>query len=428
MEVTFKSSILSELEQRKLIADSTDRASLDELLASQSVTFYCGFDPTAPALHLGNLAQLITMKRFQLHGHRPLVLIGGATGLIGDPKESGERSLNTEDVVEGWLTRIGNSITRYFDFTSQNACVVVNNYDWTKDISAIAFLRDIGKHFSINRMLDRDAVSVRLANQGISYTEFSYVLLQSLDYVQLNKTHDCQLQIGGSDQWGNITSGCDLVRRINGVTVHALTTPLIVKADGTKFGKTESGTVWIDKELTSPYAFYQFWLNADDRDVETYLNTFSLKSLDEIRSLVEQSHANPHLRIGQRALAEELTTLVHSEDATRKVKEASEALFGNSELERVDIATLLNALQEAGMIEMTSEEFEECKTAVDALVLAGISPSKGAARRTIAEGGAYLNNERISDPEMSISRSNLVQEEVLVLRRGKKTIAGIRLV
>jgi tyrosyl-tRNA synthetase len=426
--MTFKSSILSDLEQRKLIADSTDRASLDELLASKSVTFYCGFDPTAPALHLGNLAQIITMMRFQKHGHRPLVLIGGATGLIGDPKESGERSLNTQDVVDGWLVRIKDSVMRYFDFTSSNACVVVNNYDWTKEVSAIAFLRDIGKHFSINRMLDRDAVSVRLANQGISYTEFSYVLLQSFDYVELNKSHDCQLQIGGSDQWGNITSGCDLVRRMNGVTVHALTTPLIVKADGTKFGKTESGTVWIDKELTSPYAFYQFWLNADDRDVETYLNTFSFKSHDEIRELVQQSLAEPHLRIGQRALAEELTTLVHSEDATRKVKEASEALFGNSELEDVDVATLLNALQEAGMVEVQAKEFDECKTVVDALVLAGISPSKGAARRTIAEGGAYLNNQRVSDPEMAISRSNLVQKQVVVLRRGKKTIAGIRLV
>lgn len=423
--MTFKSQILSDLSERNLIADSTDSAALDDLLASKSITFYCGFDPTAPALHLGNLAQIITMMRFQKYGHRPLVLIGGATGLIGDPKESGERSLNAQDVVDGWLERIKTSVTQYFDFTSSNACVIVNNYEWTKEFSAISFLRDIGKHFSINRMLDRDAVSARLANQGISYTEFSYVLLQSLDYVELHKTFDCQLQIGGSDQWGNITSGCDLVRRMNGATVHALTTPLIVKADGTKFGKTESGTVWIDKELTSPYAFYQFWLNADDRDVETYLKTFSFKSLDEIHELVRQSNAEPHLRIGQRALAEELTTLVHSEDATKKVQNASEALFGNSDLENVDIDTLLNALQEAGLVEVNASEFAACQSVVDAMVMVGISPSKGAARRTIAEGGAYLNNERVTDPEMPISRSNLVQNRVLVLRRGKKTIAGI---
>lgn len=426
--MTFKSSILADLADRNLIADSTDASELDTLLASKSVTFYCGFDPTAPALHLGNLAQIITMMRFQRHGHRPLVLIGGATGLIGDPKESGERSLNPGDIVDQWLQRIKESVTKFFDFEVSNACEVVNNYDWTKEFSAISFLRDIGKHFSINRMLDRDAVSARLANQGISYTEFSYVLLQSLDYVELNKSYGCQLQIGGSDQWGNITSGCDLVRRMNGETVHALTTPLIVKADGTKFGKTESGTVWIDKELTSPYAFYQFWLNADDRDVETYLKTFSFKSIDEIKELVKESEAEPHLRIGQRALAEELTTLVHSEDATLKVKKASEALFGNSVLDDVDVETLLNALQEAGLKEVSSEEFEACQTVVDALVLAGISPSKGAARRTISEGGAYLNNERISDAELPISRSNLVQNQVLVLRRGKKTIAGIRLV
>lgn len=428
MWVTFKSSILADLQQRKLIADSTDSAALDDLLASKSVTFYCGFDPTAPALHLGNLAQIITMMRLQQHGHRPLVLIGGATGLIGDPKESGERLLNTQDVVDGWLDRIKESVTKYFDFSSTNACVVVNNYEWTKEFSAISFLRDIGKHFSINRMLDRDAVSARLANQGISYTEFSYVLLQSLDYVELHKTFECELQIGGSDQWGNITSGCDLVRRMNGATVHALTTPLIVKADGTKFGKTESGTVWIDKELTSPYAFYQFWLNSDDRDVETYLNTFSFKSHDEIRELVQQSQAEPHLRIGQRALAEELTTLVHSTEATMKVIEASDALFGSSELERVDIETLFNALQEAGLVEISATEFDACQTIVEAMVLSGISPSKGAARRTIAEGGAYLNNQRVTVPEMAISRSNLIQNELLVLRRGKKTIGGIRLV
>ncbi|MEN9923026.1 MAG: hypothetical protein RIS09_540 [Actinomycetota bacterium] len=426
--MNLKSSILQELSNRKLIADTTDIEALDELLKSKSVTFYCGFDPTAPSLHLGNLAQIITMMRFQQHGHRPLLLIGGATGLIGDPKESGERTLNAQEVVDLWLERIKNSVTKFFDFTSKNACVVVNNYDWTKHYSAISFLRDIGKHFSVNRMLDREAVSVRLGNQGISYTEFSYVLLQSLDYVELHKEYGCELQLGGSDQWGNITSGCDLVRRMRSANVHALTTPLIVKADGTKFGKTETGTVWIDPELTSPYAFYQFWLNADDRDVETYLNTFSLKSVEEIRVLVEQSKAEPHLRIGQKALAEEMTSLVHSSDVTTKVIQASESLFGNRDLESVDVETLIAALQEAGCIELNASEFDSCSTVVDALVLAGVSKSKGDARRTIAEGGAYLNNSRILDPEMPISRSNLVQNQVLVLRRGKKTIAGIRLV
>ncbi|MEY4348344.1 MAG: hypothetical protein RIS43_763 [Actinomycetota bacterium] len=419
--------ILTDLKARNLIAQTTDIEALSKALAEGSVTLYCGFDPTAPSLHLGNLAQIVTMRRFQLAGHKPLALVGGATGLIGDPKMSGERNLNSEDIVVEWGNRIGSQLAKYFDFDGSNACEVVNNYDWTKEISAIEFLRDIGKHFSVNRMLDREAVSARLASNGISYTEFSYVLLQSLDFLELFRRFNCTLQIGGSDQWGNITAGCELVRRTDGGTVHALTTPLITKADGTKFGKTESGTVWIDAERTSPYAFYQFWLNADDRDVATLLRTFSFKSIDEIDALIALSASEPHMRHGQRALAEELTTYVHSAQATAAAALAGKALFGQAELADLDAVTLEAALSEAGLSVVPSDlvTADSLPSASDLFVLAGITPSKGAARRAVDEGGAYINNVKVTDADAPVARDQLLAGKYLVLRRGKKTIAGV---
>lgn len=421
--------IFEDLKARNLIAQTTDEQELRQLLNSGMTTFYIGFDPTAPSLHVGSLAQILTMRRFQQAGHKPLALVGGATGLIGDPKQSGERNMNPVDLVNEWVDRIRKQLEPYFNFAGDNACVVVNNYDWTKEISAIELLRDYGKHFPINRMLDREAVSARLAGNGISYTEFSYVILQSLDYLELHRTFGCALQIGGSDQWGNITAGCDLVRRVEAKTVHALTTPLIQKADGTKFGKTEAGTIWLDPEMTSPYAFYQFWLNADDRDVPTFLRTYSFKSIAEIDEIIEQSQATPHLRIGQRALADEVTTLVHSADAAAAAAMAGKALFGQAELRDLDSATLHAALSEAGLKELppTSLVDGALPNIVELMVLAGLSPSKGAARRAVEEGGAYLNNVKQTDADAPIALSELIAGEYLVVRRGKKTMAGLRL-
>lgn len=421
--------IIEELTWRELIAQSTDIDALREATEAGSITLYCGFDPTAPSLHLGNLAQILTVRRFQQHGHRPLALVGGATGLIGDPKESGERTLNPAEIVEHWVSRIRGQLERFYDFSGDNAAVMVNNYDWTEGLSALEFLRDVGKHFSVNRMLDREAVAARLAKDGISYTEFSYQLLQSYDYLQLHRRHECVLQTGGSDQWGNITAGVDLVRRVEGAHVHALTTPLITKADGTKFGKTESGTVWLDSELTSPYAFFQFWLNADDRDVPVLLRTFSFKDRSEIDELIAATQDRPHERAAQRALAEEMTALVHGEREMLGAQAAGRVLFGQGEFDEVPESTLSAALAETPHAEVSTGELDgDLLPAVDDLfVRAGLVESKGAARRAVKEGGAYLNNERLSDPGFRASRTDLVHGQWLVLRRGKRTVGGIRL-
>lgn len=420
-------SIIEELLWRDLIADSTDLGALREATDAGSITLYCGFDPTAPSLHLGNLAQILTVRRFQQHGHRPLALVGGATGLIGDPKESGERNLNPAETVAQWVARIRGQLERFYDFTGDNAAVMVNNYDWTQGLSALEFLRDVGKHFSVNRMLDREAVAARLAKDGISYTEFSYQLLQSYDYLQLFRQYECVLQTGGSDQWGNITAGVDLVRRVDGARVHALTTPLITKADGTKFGKTESGTVWLDPELTSPYAFFQFWLNADDRDVPVLLRTFSFKNKDEIDALIAATNEKPHERAAQKALAEELTELVHGADEMRGAQAAGRVLFGQGEFTEVPEGTLTAALLETPHGEVAADEIEdERMPAVDELfVRAGLVESKGAARRAIKEGGAYLNNERVTDAAQRPTTADLIHGKWLVLRRGKRTVGGV---
>ncbi len=422
--------IIEELLWREQIAQSTDLGALHEVLSTGSITLYCGFDPTAPSLHLGNLAQILTVRRFQQAGHRPLALVGGATGLIGDPKMTGERNLNSQDIVEEWVGRIRGQLERFYDFEGPNAAIVVNNYDWTKDISVLEFLRDIGKHFSVNRMLDREAVAARLAKDGISYTEFSYQLLQSYDYLELFRRYGCVLQTGGSDQWGNITAGVDLIRRTEQTSVYALTTPLITKADGTKFGKTESGTIWLDPALTSPYEFFQFWLNADDRDVPKLLHTFSFKSQSQINELIAVTAEKPHERAAQRALAVELTELVHGVTEREGAEAAGKALFGQGDLGALGESTLAAALKQAAYAQVAIDEITDgaLPQIDELLVRCGLVASKSAARRTIAEGGAYANNERITEDTWRPNAENLLHGKWLVLRRGKKNVGGIQVV
>ena len=420
--------IIDDLLARDLVAQSTDLGALRASAQTGPLTLYCGFDPTAPSLHLGNLAQILVVRRFQLAGHRPLALVGGATGLIGDPKMTGERTLNPTDLVESWVVRIRSQLERFYDFSGSNAAVMVNNLDWTQDVGVLEFLRDIGKHFSVNRMLDREAVAARLARDGISYTEFSYQLLQSFDYLELHRRYGCSLQTGGSDQWGNITAGVDLIRRVESASVHALTTPLLTKADGTKFGKTESGTVWLDPSLTSPYAFYQFWLNADDRDVATLLRTFSLLGTQEIRELLDATTTRPHERAAQRALAREVTALVHGEGERDSAEAAAQALFGQGALRELPEAALTAALSETphGDIQAAELASGPWPTIVELLVRSGLCESKAAARRTVTEGGAYVNNARIPDEGWRPDTSDLLPGGWLVIRRGKRSVGGVR--
>jgi tyrosyl-tRNA synthetase len=416
------SHVLDELEWRGLIANSTDLDALRAELSAGPVTLYCGFDPTAPSLHMGNLLQLVTVRRLQDAGHRPLGLVGGATGMIGDPKQTEERRLNPAEVVAEWTERVRRQVARVLSFEGDNAAVVVNNYDWTKDLPTLDFLRDIGKHFPVNKMLARDVVRSRLET-GISYTEFSYVLLQSMDYLRLFERYGCRLQTGGSDQWGNITGGVDLIRRVAGERVHALATPLITKADGTKYGKTESGTVWLDPEMMSPYAFYQFWFNSDDRDVMQLVQFYTFRTAEEIAALEQATAERPQAREAQRVLAEDVTTLVHGAEETRRVQEASKALFGQGELGSLDGSTLVAALREAPHVELGAGE--QMPTYGDLLVKSGLVASKSAARRTVAEGGAYLNNEKVKDAEYVPAADDLLPGGVLVLRRGKRSFAGV---
>ena len=411
------------------MAQSTDLGALQASLNAGSVTLYCGFDPTAPSLHLGNLAQILTIRRFQMQGHRPLAVVGGSTGLIGDPKMNGERTLNPAEIVEEWAGKIRGQLERFYDFSGANAAIMTNNYEWTKDITVLDFLRDIGKHFSVNRMLDREAVAARLAKDGISYTEFSYQLLQSYDYLALYRKFGCTLQTGGSDQWGNITAGVDLIRRVESVSVHALTTPLLTKSDGTKFGKTESGTVWLDPTLTSPYAFYQFWLNADDGDIPRLLRTFSFYGHEYIEELESATLARPHERAAQRALAEELTVLVHGRQECETAAEAGKALFGQGDLQSLPAATVHAALSETphGTVS-TAELVDGCLPSIDELLVrSGLVSSKSQARRTIAEGGAYVNNQRVTDESWCVPVQGLLHGSWLVLRRGKRSVGGIQL-
>lgn len=415
--------IVDELRWRGLIALSTDEDALRKAFADGPVTFYCGFDPTAPSLHLGNLVQILTMRRIQQAGNLPLGLVGGATGLIGDPKPTAERVLNDPETVAAWVDRLRGQISRFLDFDGEYAARMVNNLDWTSGMSAISLLRDVGKYFRVNNMIAKEAVARRLnSDAGISYTEFSYQILQGMDYLELNRRHGCTLQTGGSDQWGNLTAGTDLIRKAEGKSVHALATPLIVKADGTKFGKTESGTVWLDPELTTPYAFYQFWLNADDRDVSTFLRIFSFRSKEEIEELERETAERPAARLAQRALAEELTSLVHGADQYERAVAASKALFGQGDLADLEAPTLAAALAEVPKAEVT-----ELLPIVDLLVAVGLAPSRSAARRTVKEGGAYLNNTKVTDEEAAPAAADLLHGRWLVLRRGKRNLAAVEL-
>ena len=421
-------AVLDDLAWRGLIGVSTDLDALRAAAAAGPLTLYCGFDPTAPSMHMGNLVQILTVRRFQLAGHRPLALVGGATGLIGDPKESGERVLNPKELVEQWVATFRAQLERFYDFEApDNAAVMVNNYDWTQGLSTLEFLRDVGKHFSVNRMLDREAVAARLAGAGISYTEFSYQLLQSYDYLQLHQQYGCSLQTGGSDQWGNIVAGVDLVRRVTGDRVHALTTPLVTKSDGSKFGKTESGTVWLDASLTSPYAWYQFWLNAEDAIAPQLLRIFSFRDHAEIEVLEASLRERPQARDAQRALAQELTDLVHGADERANVEAAASALFGQGDVGELDLATLGAALAEAPHAVVTAGEWAQGITVADALARAGLVASKGAGRRTIAEGGAYVSNVRVTDETAVLGDSDLLHGRWVLLRRGRRHIGGIAL-
>ncbi|MDP2772256.1 MAG: tyrosine--tRNA ligase [Nocardioides sp.] len=421
--MTIDHTLLDDLEWRGLIAHSTDLDALREALSAGSVRYYVGFDPTAPSLHMGHLVQILTAKRLQEAGHTPYALVGGATGMIGDPKEAGERVMNSVETVGEWVGRVRRQIEPFLSFAGDNAATMVNNLDWTEPMSTIDFLRDIGKHFPVNRMLARDVVRSRLES-GISYTEFSYVLLQSLDYLNLHRQYGVSLQFGGSDQWGNLTAGVELIRRTEGAKVHAIATPLMTKADGTKYGKTEGGALWLDPEMLSPYAFHQFWLNVEDEKIGELLRVFTFLPRDEIEALEARHAEKPFLREAQKTLADEVTTLVHGAHETEQAKAAAAALFGGGELAGLSADTLAAALREAGSIEVPATA--ELPTVVDLLVQTGLAKSKGEARRTVTEGGAYLNNVRVEDPDARPSSADLVAGSWLVLRRGKKNFSGVQ--
>ena len=416
--------IIDDLTWRGLIAVSTDLHDLRKALDTSQVTFYGGFDPTGPGLHIGNLVLLLTMRRLQLAGHRPIGLVGGATGLIGDPSgKSVERVLNSRDVVAGWVQRIRGEISQYLDFAPGPAAAqMVSNLDWTGDLLALDFLRDIGKHFPVNQMLSREVVRARLEEGGISFTEFSYQILQANDYLELHRRYDCSLQAGGSDQWGNLVSGVDLIRRVTGDVVHALATPLITKSDGTKYGKTEGDAVWLNPKLTSPYAFYQFWINRTDAEVPSLLRVYTFRSREEIEELQRATIERPAARLAQRVLADDLTILVHGEEELVRAVAASKALFGQGDLRELDEGTLAAALAEVPSV--TVDAGDVLPPVADLMALAGLTDSKSDARRAIAGGGAYLNNAKVASPDAVPSAADLLHGRFLVLRRGKRTVGG----
>ncbi|AXE54360.1 Tyrosine--tRNA ligase [Aurantimicrobium sp. MWH-Uga1] len=405
---------------RGLIHVSTDADELKKLFQGPPITYYCGFDPTAPSLHLGNLVQLLLLRRIQLAGHKPLGLVGGSTGLVGDPRPTAERTLNTKETVNEWVGYLTSQISKFLSFEGANAARMVNNLDWTAPLSAIDFLRDIGKYYRVGTMLKKDAVSARLNSEaGISYTEFSYQILQGMDFLELYRNYDCVLQTGGSDQWGNLTSGTDLIHRAEGKSVHAIGTPLITNSDGTKFGKSEGNAVWLDASMTSPYAFYQFWLNTDDADVIDRIKVFTFLTRAEIEELAQQVEQEPFKRAAQRRLALEVTSLVHGEQATQAAIAAAAALFGQGDLAELDAQTL-----EAALRELPHTTTPKNTPVAQLLVDTGLSQSLGAARRSIAEGGVYLNNNKI-EAEDELLQGHVLPNGMAVLRRGKKTLAGV---
>ena len=411
--------VFEELQWRGLIALSTDEQKLKATLNDSSISFYCGFDPTAPSLHLGNLVQLLTMRRLQLAGHKPLCLVGGATGLIGDPKPNAERQLNTKETVAEWVEKLQEQTSRFLSTEGENATQLVNNLDWTGQLSAIDLLRDVGKYFRVGKMLSKDAVSARLNSEaGISYTEFSYQILQGYDFLELYRRYGCVMQTGGSDQWGNLTAGADLIHYAEQQSVHLLATPLITNADGQKFGKSEGNAVWLDAEMTSPYAFYQFWLNVMDADVIKLLKIFTFLTRAEIDQLEQEVLEKPFLRSAQKKLAFEVTSLVHSEEIAVKVRDVSRALFGSDDLSELDGDTLRSAV-----MNLPNADGSEVTDLPQALVATGLLSSLGAARRAISEGGVYLNNQKVETEDLD--KSQVLPGNVMILRRGKKNLAAL---
>ncbi|WP_434992595.1 tyrosine--tRNA ligase [Arthrobacter sp. Ld5] len=414
--------IYDELVWRGLVHVSTDEGELKELLGGPPITFYCGFDPTAASLHLGNLVQLLTMRRLQLAGHRPLGLVGGSTGLVGDPRPTAERTMNTKETVAEWVGALEAQVRRFLDFEGPSAARMVNNLDWTGPMNVIDFLRDIGKYFRVGTMIKKETVAKRLhSDEGISYAEFSYQILQGMDYLQLFRDYGCVLQTGGSDQWGNLTSGTDLVRKVEGTSVHAIGTPLITNSDGTKFGKSEGNAIWLDAAMTSPYAMFQFWLNTSDADVAERLRIFTFRSRAEIEALEHATTDRPHERAAQRALAYDVTALVHGVEATEKVIAASAALFGQGDLGSLDLATLEAATAELHSVAISRDGLG----IVELLVASGLSASNSAARRTIGEGGAYVNNVKITDADHIVREDDLLHGRYLLVRRGKRNLAMV---
>lgn len=415
--------ILEELRWRGLIAQSTDETALQEALESGPITYYCGFDPTAPSLHHGHLVQLMLLRHLQRAGHRAIALVGGATGMIGDPRMSGERHLNTKEVVSEWTQHLHDQISQFLDFGGENPALLVNNLEWTEDLTAIDMLREVGKHFRLGTMLAKDTVARRLASdEGISFTEFSYQILQGMDFLELYRRYGCTMQTGGNDQWGNLISGVELIHKAEGASVHVLTTPLITKADGTKFGKSEGGAVWLAPEMMSPYAFYQFWLNTADADVVKCLKVFTFVAREEIERLAQQVETAPQARAAQRTLAHEVTALVHGAEAAARVEAASAALFGSGDLSALDAATFGDALAELPAGTVVPGE----STIVDALVATGLEKGRKAARRVVDSGGAYLNNQKVADAQTIVTDNDMLHDGAAVLRRGRKSLAALR--
>ena len=417
-------SLLEDLEWRGLIAQSTDRKELESALA-KPISLYLGVDPTAPSMHLGNLVVFLVLKRFQLAGHRPIALVGGATGLVGDPSgKNDERTLNEEKLVADWVAKIRKQVEKILDFKDNDTSAkLVNNLDWTKSVSALELLRDIGKHFSVNQMLAKDSVATRLSSTGISYTEFSYQVLQAFDYLQLYRRDQCKLQIGGSDQWGNIVAGLDLIRKVEGGSAHALTVPLLAKSDGSKFGKTASGAIWLEESMTSAYEFFQFWLNSDDADMPKLLKVFSMKSRAEIEELIEKVKTNPGAREAHRELAREMTTLIHGAGMAKSVEEAAKALFGQGEIGDLDLKTLDSALSQ--LPKTIIKKGDPYPTWVDLLAATGVVESKSAARRIVKEGGGYMNNKKVESEDFTPSKTDLLHGKYLLLRKGKRDLAAV---
>ena len=420
-------ALLEDLEWRGLIAQSTDRKELETAL-SKPISLYLGVDPTAPSMHLGNLVVFLVLRRFQLAGHRPIALVGGATGLVGDPSgKNDERTLNEEKLVADWVSRIRKQVEKILDFKDKSVgAKLVNNLDWTKSVSALELLRDIGKHFSVNQMLAKDSVATRLSTTGISYTEFSYQVLQAYDYLELYRRDQCKLQIGGSDQWGNIVAGLDLIRKVEGGSAHALTVPLLAKSDGSKFGKTASGAIWLDESMTSAYEFFQFWLNSDDADLPKLLKVFSMKDRAEIERLIETVKVNPGAREAHRELAREMTAMIHGQQMAKSVEEAAKALFGQGEIADLDLKTLDSALSQ--LPKTTIKKGDPYPSWVDLLAATGVVDSKSAARRIVKEGGGYLNNKKVESEDFTPSKNDLLHGKYLLLRKGKRDLAAVEVI